>query len=48
MFTKHHPNGEGGEHLDNGNLEAAISRYQAGDAGSLGEIVALTPHEHRL
>jgi hypothetical protein len=42
MFTKHHPNGEGGEHLNNGHLTAAIARYQAqGDAASLGEIIRL-------
>jgi hypothetical protein len=43
MFTKHHPNGEGSNHLDNGRLEEVIGRYQArGDAASLDEIIRLT------
>jgi hypothetical protein len=41
MFTsRHNPLGTT-PHLNNGRLEAAISRYQAGDAESLGEIVQL-------
>jgi DNA-directed RNA polymerase specialized sigma24 family protein len=42
MFTKHHPNGEGGQHLDNGRLEECIARLQKGDANALAEIVKLT------
>jgi hypothetical protein len=42
MFTKHHPNGEGGEHLNNNKLEECIFRFQKGDANALGEIIALT------
>jgi hypothetical protein len=43
MFTtsKHHPNGGAISHCDNAKLEAAISRYQVGDAASLGEIIQL-------
>ena len=42
MFTKHHPNGEGGEHLNNAQLEQCIFRFQKGDADALTEIIALT------
>jgi hypothetical protein len=42
MFTKHHSNGEGNEHLDNHRLEQSIFRFQAGDAKALTEIVGLT------
>jgi hypothetical protein len=42
MFTsRHNPLGTT-PHLNNDHLEAAISRYQAGDAASLGEIIKLT------
>jgi hypothetical protein len=42
MFTsKHHPNGGAVSHCDNVKLEQAISRYQAGDAASLGEVIRL-------
>jgi hypothetical protein len=43
MFTtsKHHPNGSAVSHCDNAQLEAAIFRYQGGDAGSLGEVIRL-------
>jgi hypothetical protein len=43
MFTKHHPNGEGSNHLDNHKLEELIADYQAKrDLESLSEIVSLT------
>jgi DNA-directed RNA polymerase specialized sigma24 family protein len=42
MFTKHHTNGEGGEHLNNSHLEACIARLQKGDANALAEIITLT------
>jgi hypothetical protein len=42
MFTKHHTNGEGGEHLNNSHLEASIARLQKGDANALDEIITLT------
>jgi hypothetical protein len=43
MFTtsKHHPNGGAVTHCDNTRLEQAIARFQAGDAGSLDEIIRL-------
>jgi hypothetical protein len=41
MFTKHHPNGTGGEHLDNSKLEECIFHYQQGDSGALSTIVEL-------
>jgi hypothetical protein len=41
MFTsKHNPLGTT-PHLDNGHLEAAIARFQGGDAGSLAEVIRL-------
>jgi DNA-directed RNA polymerase specialized sigma24 family protein len=42
MFTKHHPNGKGGEHLNNSRLEECIARLQKGDANALAEIIKLT------
>ena len=42
MFTKHHPNGKGGEHLNNSQLEACVARLQKGDAKALDEIIILT------
>jgi hypothetical protein len=49
MFTKHHPHGEGGQHLDNSRLEACIFRFQNGDRNALDEIIALaTPRAQTL
>jgi hypothetical protein len=50
MFTRHHPNGEGGEHLNNIALESAIVRYQTqGDVQSLTKIIELsTPRAQTL
>ena len=43
LVTKHSPNGNGTEHLDNGRLEQAIARFQLqGEANALGEIIGLT------
>jgi hypothetical protein len=43
LASKHHPGGDGSQHLDNGKLEECIARYQAqGDAESLGEIIRLS------
>jgi hypothetical protein len=49
MFTSlHNPLGTT-PHLNNAQLEAAISRYQAGDTASLGEVIALsTPRAQTL
>jgi hypothetical protein len=43
MFTtsKHHPNGGAVPLCDNAQLEAAIFRYQAGEANALGEVIRL-------
>jgi hypothetical protein len=49
MFTKHHSNGEGVQHLDNNQLEASIARFQKGDRNALDEIIALaTPRAQTL
>jgi hypothetical protein len=49
MFTKHHPNGEGGEHLNNSRLEECIARFQNGDRNALDEIIVLaTPRAQTL
>jgi hypothetical protein len=41
MFTRHHPNGDGCQHFDNGRLEELIAAYQSGSnpSAALGEIV---------
>jgi hypothetical protein len=42
MFTKHHPNGDGSQHLDNARLEGLIADFQNGNPSALSEIVTLT------
>jgi hypothetical protein len=41
VMSKHHPDGNGSKHLDNGQLEAAIARHQNGEVAALAEIVRL-------
>jgi hypothetical protein len=43
MHSKHHPNGDGSSHFNNGRLQELIAAYQTGgDRSVLGEIVGLT------